>query len=132
MAALLAVKKMSSGVLIGITLHFSTSLRGGACDASVDIGFEGISVYNGAAHLLILCAANANRLYDRTHAAALGPLRRLITCYNKNMAENLRSEVVALEPGSDFAEVLDNARLRRRSARGTEWNDTCKEPRRLQ
>jgi len=132
MAALLAVKKMSSGVLNGITLHFFASLIGGACDALVDIGCEGISVYNGAAHLLILSAANANRLYDRAHAAVLGPLRRLITCYNKKMAENLRSEVVALEPGSDSAEVLDNARLRRRSAPRTKWNDTCKEPRRLQ
>jgi len=35
-----------------------------------------------------------------------------MTCRNKEMEENLRSEVVALAPGRDWAGGLCNARLR--------------------
>jgi len=110
-AALHAVKKMLASVLIGITFDFSASLAGGACDALVAVGLKWFPVDEHAAHFLFGCAAPANRLCDRAQAAVRGTMRWLMTCCNKEMEENLRSEVVALAPGRDCAGVLCNARL---------------------
>jgi len=111
-AALDGVRKMASGVLIGITLDFSASLADGACDALVGVGFDGFSVDEHAAHLLFGCAAHANRLCDHAQVAVRSLMRRLMTCHNQETAEKLREEVVALAPGRDCTGVLGNFRLR--------------------
>ena len=76
------------------------------------VGLEVFSVDEHAAHLLFGYAAHANRFCDGAQAAVRGPMRRLINRYNKETAEKLLSEVVALAPGRDCAGVLRNARLR--------------------
>ena len=111
-AALDGVRKMASSVLIGTTLDFSASLAGGAFDALVGVGFGGFSVDKNAAHLLFVCAAHANRLCDRAQVAVRSLMRRLMTCHNRQTAEKLREEVVAMAPGRDCTGVLGNSRLR--------------------
>jgi len=111
-APLDGVRKVASGVLIGITLDFSASLAGGACDALVGVGSDGFPVDEHAAHLLFGCASYANRLCHRAQVAFWSLMRRLMTCHNRETAEKPRKEVVSMEPGEDCTGVIGISRLR--------------------
>lgn len=110
-AATAAVRAMRTGVLIGITLDFSSTLAGGVCDAPVAVGFDGFSVDEHASNILFGCAAPANRVCDRAPTSARAWMRQLMTCHSLPGAARLRARVTQVEPGRDCSEVLANPRL---------------------
>lgn len=110
-AATAAVRAMRTGVLIGITLDFSSTLAGGVCDALVAVGFDGFSVDEHASNILFGCAAHANRVCDRAPTSVRAWMRQLMTCHSLPEAARLRARVTQVEPGRDCSGVLANPRL---------------------
>lgn len=110
-AATAAAWAMRSGVLIGITLDFSSTLAGGVCDALVAVGFDGFSVDEHASNTLFGCAAHANRACDRAPTSVRAWMRQLMNCHSLPEAARLRARVTQVEPGRDCTGVLANPRL---------------------
>ena len=105
------VQKMNQGVLVGVTLDFSTFLAGGICDALEDVGFDEFDADGHARNILFGCKAHANRVCDRAPLTVRGSLRQLIECVNVDEAQRLRALVIQREPTRDCAGVLANKRL---------------------
>lgn len=88
------VRRMTRGVLVGVTLDFSASLAGGLCDALEDVGFDDFTVDEHARSILFGCTAHAHRVCDRAPVSVRATLRKLIECHNIAEAQRLRAAVI--------------------------------------
>lgn len=110
-AATAAFRRMRPGVIIGITLDVSTTVAGGVGDALAAVDFHGFSVVEHASHLLIGCAAHANRARGRPPTTVRASKPQKMTCHSLPVAAWPPAHVTQVEPRRDRLEVLATSRL---------------------
>ncbi|KAK1864685.1 hypothetical protein I4F81_007229 [Pyropia yezoensis] len=104
------VRRMSCGVLVGVTMDSSASLAGGPCDALEDVGFDEFSEDELAQSILFGCKAHAHRVSaDHAQRAAASTTTNTEESQHERVYKlcERRQPLVVAMTGSKFVDQRD-------------------------